>query len=83
MASQNASNMLSQEAVIATNDDATQSKRFAVQKGYWHDPYVLQMMGTSVQRRAPEISRGYYARVKAIQIMTEQFIKVIVLTKSM
>ncbi|XP_041347659.1 leucine carboxyl methyltransferase 1-like isoform X2 [Gigantopelta aegis] len=64
-----------QEAVIATNDDATQCKRFAVEKGYWSDPYVSQMVSSAMQRRAPEINRGYYARVRAIQIMTEQFIK--------
>lgn len=59
------------EAVQATNDDASQCKRFAVQKGYWKDPYIQYMIRTG-ERRAPEINRGYFARVRSIQLLMDQ-----------
>lgn len=34
--------------------------RFAVQQGYWKDPYI-QLLVKSGQRRAPEINRGMYS----------------------
>ncbi|XP_074657523.1 leucine carboxyl methyltransferase 1-like [Tubulanus polymorphus] len=71
--------MASDEAIQATNDDATLSKRFAVQVGYWSDPYIGQFAnrGTAAApRRAPEINRGYFARTRAIKILLDQFLKV-------
>lgn len=63
------------QGVIGTNDDASACKRFAVDKGYWVDPYVSFFMQKTPQRKAPEISRGYYARVKSIQIIIEKFLQ--------
>ena len=63
------------EAVRLTNDDASICKKFAVQKGYWKDQY-LPMFVRSNERKAPEINRGYFARVKAITILIHKFIKV-------
>lgn len=61
------------EAVQSTNDDASQCKRFAVEKGYWKDPY-LQYLVRSGERRAPEINRGYFARVRGIKILLDQIL---------
>ncbi|PIK59677.1 putative leucine carboxyl methyltransferase 1 [Apostichopus japonicus] len=62
------------EAVQSTNDDASQCKRFAVQKGYWKDPYI-QYLVRSGDRRAPEINRGYFARVRGIKVLLDQFLE--------
>jgi [phosphatase 2A protein]-leucine-carboxy methyltransferase len=59
--------------VQATNDDATSCKRYAVDKGYWDDPFV-KLFCRSPDRKSPEISRGYYARVKAVENYCHQFL---------
>ena len=55
------------EAVQKTNDDATLSKRSAVELGYWDDPYLKAMVAwnpTNRQnRKSPEIHLGYYTRL--------------------
>lgn len=66
--------MSSEEGVRATNDDASQCKRFAVDKGYWTDPYISMFTPRSKQSHAPEISIGYYARVKGLRLLLEKFI---------
>jgi [phosphatase 2A protein]-leucine-carboxy methyltransferase len=66
------------EAVRSTNDDAASCKRSAVQLGYWSDPYV-QFFTRASDRKPPEISRGYFARVRSIQGLILQFIEVIFL----
>ena len=63
------------EAVRFTNDDASICKRFAVHVGYWTDPYISLFI-RNTERKTPEINRGYYARVKAITILIQKFIKV-------
>ncbi|XP_071482567.1 leucine carboxyl methyltransferase 1-like [Diadema antillarum] len=65
---------MSDEAVQATNDDASMCKRFAVQQGYWKDPYI-QLLVKSGQRRAPEINRGYYARTQGMHTLLVKFIQ--------
>jgi len=65
----------SDEAVRATNDDAASCKRSAVQIGYWTDPYI-QFVTKASERKPPEISRGYYARVKSVQGLVRQFLEV-------
>ncbi|XP_022119258.1 leucine carboxyl methyltransferase 1 [Pieris rapae] len=62
------------EAVIATNTDATECKRCAVELGYWKDEYITYF-AKHVDRKAPEINRGYYARVKAIEMFIHQFLE--------
>lgn len=63
------------EAVMGTNCDATECKLAAVQLGYWCDEYVgLFVRGG--ERRAPEINRGYYARVRAVELFVDQFLEV-------
>jgi len=63
------------EAIRATNDDAASCKRSAVQIGYWSDPYI-QFVTKASERKPPEISRGYYARVKGVQGIVRQFLEV-------
>lgn len=63
------------EAIIATNTDATECKRCAVELGYWKDDYIA-LFAKRTDRKAPEINRGYYARVKAIEIFIHQFLEV-------
>ena len=69
------SNIGGDEAVIATNDDASGCKRCAVSLGYWTDPYIRYFVKSS-ERKAPEINRGYFARTVAIQILVEKFVDV-------
>jgi len=68
--------MSSEEGVRATNDDAAQCKRYAVEKGYWADPYISMVTTRGKQMHAPEISIGYYARVKGLRHLLEKFIAV-------
>lgn len=63
------------EAIIATNTDATECKRCAVELGYWKDEYI-SYFAKHVDRKAPEINRGYYARVKAMEMFIHQFLEV-------
>ena len=55
------------EAVQKTNDDATSSKRSAVELGYWNDPYLKAMVSWNPNnrqnRKSPEIHLGYYTRL--------------------
>ena len=68
--------MASDDGVILTNDDAAQCKRYAVEKKYWADPYISLMTPKSSAKHAPEISRGYYARVTAMRSLLHKFLKV-------
>lgn len=63
------------EAVILTNDDASECKRHAVKIGYWKDDYIGFFV-KNTERKAPEINRGYYARIKAIQTCIEKVLEV-------
>ncbi|XP_063225579.1 leucine carboxyl methyltransferase 1 isoform X2 [Bacillus rossius redtenbacheri] len=66
--------ILQEEAIQATNDDATSCKLAAVSLGYWEDPYVSYFI-RSPTRKPPEINRGYYARVKGVESLINKFIK--------
>lgn len=63
------------EAIIATNTDATECKRCAVELGYWKDDYISYFV-KHADRKAPEINRGYYARVRAMEMFIHQFLEV-------
>uniref|UniRef100_A0A7N9ATP5 Leucine carboxyl methyltransferase 1 n=1 Tax=Mastacembelus armatus TaxID=205130 RepID=A0A7N9ATP5_9TELE len=65
----------SDEAVRATCDDATTCKRFATSKGYWKDPYIQHFARSVGERKAPEINRGYYARVQGVNHLLDAFIR--------
>eukprot|EP00064_Thunnus_orientalis_P019088 superscaffoldBa00004624_g19198 len=65
------------EAVRATCDDATTCKRFATSKSYWKDPYIQYFVRSVGERKAPEINRGYYARVQGDEnLMPRKFFEV-------
>ncbi|KAF7269664.1 leucine carboxyl methyltransferase 1 isoform X1 [Rhynchophorus ferrugineus] len=61
------------EPVMATNDDASECKKGAVQLGYWNDNYISYFV-RNIDRRAPEINRGYFARVKGVDNFIQKFI---------
>lgn len=63
------------EAVRATCDDASICKRFATSKGYWTDLYLQYFVRQIGERKAPEINRGYYARVRAVNNLLDDFLK--------
>lgn len=69
---------LSDLPIINTNNDAVDCKYRAVIQGYYKDPYIEQFVSASnkrsSQRKAPEISRGYYARSASVASLVEQFI---------
>ncbi|KAF7408450.1 hypothetical protein HZH66_002987 [Vespula vulgaris] len=66
--------MADDEAIQATNDDASECKRYAVQLGYWSDPFI-NFFVKQTTRKPPEINRGYYARVKGIEVFIDKFLK--------
>ncbi|XP_065347665.1 leucine carboxyl methyltransferase 1 [Cloeon dipterum] len=61
------------EAVRATNDDASECKRCAVNLGYWQDKFINFFIKAG-ERKAPEINRGYYARCTAVSLLIEKFL---------
>lgn len=63
------------DGVISTNDDASGCKRHAVRVGYWKDDYIGSFV-SNTDRKAPEINRGYFARVKGIEICIDKFLEV-------
>ncbi|XP_069104544.1 leucine carboxyl methyltransferase 1-like [Argopecten irradians] len=67
--------MANEDAVRATNDDAAQCKRFAVERGYWEDPFISLLTTKGHASHAPEINRGYYARVWAMRSCIQRFLK--------
>jgi [phosphatase 2A protein]-leucine-carboxy methyltransferase len=61
---------------IETNNDAYQCKLYAIERGYWKDPYLKILAGSGhYERRTPEISLGYYVRVHGLRYLIEKFIK--------
>ena len=52
-------------------------KRFAVEKGYWQDPYITLLVPKGRAGHAPEINKGYYARVTSIRVLIQKFLQVI------
>lgn len=63
------------EGVMNTNDDASECKKSAVFRGYYRDEYISYFV-KNPDRKAPEINRGYYARVKGVEMCIERFLKV-------
>ncbi|KAH1184232.1 hypothetical protein KIL84_014848 [Mauremys mutica] len=63
------------EAVRGTCEDASICKRFAVSIGYWKDPYIQYFVRQAKERKAPEINRGYYARVHGVSQLLKAFLK--------
>ena len=68
--------MDSTEAVQATNDDASECKRCAVELKYWDDKFI-QYFVRHYDKKAPEINRGYFARVSGVNSTVEAFLEVL------
>lgn len=58
-----------------TNDDATDCKRAAVHMGYYSDPFLDAFYHGKVEKKEPEINRGYWARVRGFRILVDKFLK--------
>lgn len=77
------------DAVQRTNDDATQSKRSAVELGYWDDPYLKSMIpwnpggGGRSTRKSPEIHLGYFTRVAGMWRLMEELVSLVYSQSSM
>ncbi|XP_057605507.1 uncharacterized protein LOC130861021 [Hippopotamus amphibius kiboko] len=63
------------EGVRGTCEDASLCKRFAVSIGYWQDPYIQHLVRLSKERKAPEINRGYFARVHGVSQLLKAFLR--------
>ncbi|XP_040829114.1 leucine carboxyl methyltransferase 1 isoform X3 [Ochotona curzoniae] len=63
------------EGVRGTCEDASLCKRFAVSLGYWQDPYIQHFVRLSKERKAPEINRGYFARVHGVGQLIKAFLQ--------
>lgn len=61
---------------IVLNAHTLLQNRYAVDKGYWSDEFIQFFCRSSIERKSPEISRGYYARVKSVRSLVEQFVAV-------
>ncbi|KAM9411732.1 leucine carboxyl methyltransferase 1 isoform 2-T2 [Salvelinus alpinus] len=48
---------------------------YATSKGYWTDPYVQYFVRSVGERKAPEINRGYYARVQGMNYLLDAFLR--------
>lgn len=64
------------DGIMMTNDDCTNCKRCAVKMGYWSDEYIdLFTRGSPrIERKTPEINRGYFVRVYSVHQVIEQFL---------
>lgn len=68
--------LLDNSPIIETNNDACQCKFYAIQRGYWRDPYLKYFLSsTSQERRTPEISLGYYVRVHGLRQLIDKFLR--------
>ena len=63
------------EGVMATNDSASICKRSCASLGYFDDPFIECFSRGHVERKPPEINRGYYARVAIVTHLVNKFIE--------
>ena len=64
----------SNESIMLTAGDASRSKKTAVAKGYWKDDHINAMVPGPIERKTPEINRGYYARTEAVWNIVKNFV---------
>lgn len=66
---------MNDEGIMLTNNDASTCKRSAVAAGYYEDPFIEHFSrGHHLERKPPEINRGYYARVFAVEHLLLKFL---------
>lgn len=69
---------MNDDGIMSTNSDASTCKRSAVASGYYQDPFIEHFSrGHHLERKPPEINRGYYARVAAVEHLLLKFLKVV------
>lgn len=51
------------------------AKRSCAERGYLSDPYASQFVSSSGHHSDPSINRGYYARIRAIDMIVDEFVK--------
>jgi O-methyltransferase involved in polyketide biosynthesis len=73
------------ESIIQTNEEASLCKLDAVKMGYWKDPFLSQMLHGSLhhERKAPDMYKGYYARVKCVERLVLEFIAAVQSTQGL
>jgi len=62
------------ESIMLTAGDASRSKKTAVAKGYWKDDHINAMVPGPIEKKAPEMNRGYYARTEAVWNIVRNFV---------
>lgn len=69
---------INDDGIMSTNSDASICKRSAVASGYYQDPFVEHFSrGHHLERKPPEINRGYYARVAAVEHLLFKFLEIV------
>lgn len=64
------------EGIVATNDDATLTKKAVVHLGYISDPLIQFFTADkSGLKKSPEIHRGYHVRVNAVWNLVLDFLR--------
>ncbi|XP_055340027.1 leucine carboxyl methyltransferase 1-like [Paramacrobiotus metropolitanus] len=68
------------EHIMLTNEEATLCKLDAIKMGYWKDPYLPQFVHGSFrhERKAPDMYKGYYARVKCVERLVLDFVHAVI-----
>lgn len=70
--------------IMATNEEASLCKLDAIKMGYWKDPFLSMFVHGSFrhERKAPDMYKGYYARVKCVERLVYDFIHAVVKNNS-
>lgn len=72
----NKQDRVTDEAIQHTNFDALSFKSYAVKKTYWNDPFIsyFAKQSNEIDHKAPEMSRGYFARVSSVKSLLSNFL---------
>jgi len=60
--------------IIRTCEDAVNSKASCAQLGYYKDPYAIALSNQG-SKKSPLINRGYWARIKIVETVIDDFLK--------
>ncbi|KAK3293322.1 uncharacterized protein B0H64DRAFT_210325 [Chaetomium fimeti] len=73
-ASKSAQAKAQDDQVMATNNSSIVSKRSVEKLYYPHEPHFFRYFVKKFQRRAPLINRGYWLRLRAIDVLVRDFL---------
>ena len=65
---------MTDEGIRSTNNDAAHCKRWCVERGYYHDPFIKHFVPHTTSK-SPEISRGYYLRTQSVWLGVKNFVR--------